>query len=97
MILIGENLNVTSRTTGGAFRQRHPGAIRICGRQRLWPGVDLIDINLGPARRGGPELMEWVVKTVQQVTNTPLSLESPSQEAKGPPLKPLFTVLWMEN
>jgi 5-methyltetrahydrofolate corrinoid/iron sulfur protein methyltransferase len=44
-------------------------------------GVDYIDINLGPARKGGGELMEWVVKTVQEVVDTPLYLDTINAEA----------------
>ena len=38
--------------------------------------VDFIDINLGPARKGGEELMAWVVQTVQEVTDIPLALDT---------------------
>ncbi|MBC8461645.1 MAG: dihydropteroate synthase, partial [Deltaproteobacteria bacterium] len=45
-------------------------------------GADFIDINLGPARKGGPELMEWVVKTVQEVVDdVPLALDTSNIEA----------------
>ena len=44
--------------------------------------MDWIDINLGPARKGGPELMEWVVQTVQEVVpDVPLSLDTSNIEA----------------
>ena len=44
-------------------------------------GMDMIDINLGPARKDGPELMEWVVKTVQDVVDLPLSLDTTNIDA----------------
>lgn len=51
-------------------------------------GVDLIDINLGPARKAGAELMEWVVKTVQEVVpHIPLSLDTTNVEAMEAGLK----------
>ena len=31
--------------------------------------MDFIDINLGPAKKDGPELMPWVVQTVQEVVD----------------------------
>jgi 5-methyltetrahydrofolate corrinoid/iron sulfur protein methyltransferase len=45
--------------------------------------VDRIDINLGPARKGGPELMQFVVKTVQETIgdNPPLCLDTSNIEA----------------
>jgi len=44
-------------------------------------GVDMLDINLGPARKSGPEIMEWVIKTVREVTDLPLSLDTTNIEA----------------
>ena len=56
MILIGESINVMSKT-------------------------------LGPARRGGDELMKWVVITVQAVTDMPLSLDTTNPVAMEAGLK----------
>lgn len=38
--------------------------------------MDYLDVNIGPARKAGDELMEWVVKVVQEVTDKPLSLDT---------------------
>jgi 5-methyltetrahydrofolate corrinoid/iron sulfur protein methyltransferase len=38
-------------------------------------GMDYIDINLGPAKKDGHELMPWVVEVVQDVVpDLPLAL-----------------------
>jgi 5-methyltetrahydrofolate corrinoid/iron sulfur protein methyltransferase len=81
MKLIGENLNVISKKIGEAFKERDPGPIREMAIAEAKAGVDLIDINLGPARKAGPELMEWVVRTVQEVVDLPLSLDTTNVEA----------------
>lgn len=81
MMLIGENLNVIAKKIGEALKERDPGPIREMAEAEVKAGVDLIDINLGPARKAGPELMEWVVKTVQEVTDLPLSLDTTNVEA----------------
>ncbi len=40
-------------------------------------GADILDINLGPATKGGPEMMEWVVSVVQEaVPDTRLCLDT---------------------
>lgn len=87
MKLIGENLNVINKKIGEALKQRDPGPIREMAEAETKAGVDLIDINLGPARKAGPELMEWVVTTVQEVTNLPLSLDTTNIEAMEAGLK----------
>jgi len=81
MIRIGENLNVMVKKIGAAMAERNPGPIRELALAEAKAGVDYIDINLGPARREGGPLMEWVVKTVQEVVDTPLYLDTINIEA----------------
>ena len=76
MILIGENLNVISQTLGPALKERNAGPIEEMAKAETEAGIDLIDLNIGPARRGGDELMDWVVNTVQAVTDKQLSLDT---------------------
>ena len=76
MILIGENLNIMSQTIGPALRERNPKPIQELAKAEAEAGVDYLDINIGPARKAGDELMDWVVKTVQEVTDLPLSLDT---------------------
>jgi 5-methyltetrahydrofolate corrinoid/iron sulfur protein methyltransferase len=82
MLLIGESLNVISKKIGRAFKERDPLPIQQEAKKQKERGMDFIDINLGPARKGGPELMEWVVKTVQEVVDdVPLALDTSNIEA----------------
>lgn len=83
MLLIGENLNVINRVIGKAFKERDPRPIAEEAKRQKEKGVDWIDVNLGPARKGGPELMEFVVKTIQEeIGDTPpLSLDTSNIEA----------------
>jgi len=81
MILIGENLNVISQTLGPALRERNADPIEEMAREETKAGIDLIDLNIGPARRGGDELMTWVVNTVQAVTDKMLSLDTTNLDA----------------
>jgi 5-methyltetrahydrofolate corrinoid/iron sulfur protein methyltransferase len=83
MLLIGENLNVINKTIGKAFKEMDPGPIADEAKKQKEKGMDWIDINLGPARKGGPELMEFVVKTVQEAIgdSIPLCLDTSNIEA----------------
>jgi 5-methyltetrahydrofolate corrinoid/iron sulfur protein methyltransferase len=83
MLLIGENLNVIKTVIGKAFKAKDPGPIVEEAKRQKEKGVDWIDINLGPARKGGPELMEFVVKTVQEAIgdSPPLCLDTSNVEA----------------
>ena len=47
----------------------------------------ILDLNIGPARKAGDEFMSWVVKTVQEVTPKPLSLDTTNPVAMEAGLK----------
>ena len=76
MILIGENINMMSQTIGPALKDRDPKPIQDLARAETDAGVDYLDLNIGPARKTGGELMPWVVNTVQEVTDKLLSLDT---------------------
>jgi 5-methyltetrahydrofolate corrinoid/iron sulfur protein methyltransferase len=81
MLRVGENLNVMIKKIGQAMKDRDPKPIQELAIAEAKAGVDFIDINLGPARKGGGELMEWIVKVVQEVVDTPLYLDTINPEA----------------
>jgi len=87
MILIGENLNVISQTLGPALKERNAAPIQEMAKAETAAGIDLIDLNIGPARKGGDELMAWVVATVQSVTDKMLSLDTTNMDAMEAGLK----------
>ncbi len=77
MFLIGESLNVISTKIGRAYKERDPGPIQEEALHQKKMGMDYIDINLGPAKKDGHELMPWVVQTVQEVVDDiPLALDT---------------------
>lgn len=88
MYLIGESLNVISKKIGTAFRERDPKPIREEALFQKEKGMDYIDINLGPAKKDGHELMPWVVQTVQEVVpDVPLALDTSNIDAIEAALK----------
>jgi 5-methyltetrahydrofolate corrinoid/iron sulfur protein methyltransferase len=87
MKLIGENLNIVSKTYGPALKERNAGPIQALVKAQAEAGMDYIDINIGPARKDGENFMEWVVKTVQEVTDIPLSLDTTNPIAMEAGLK----------
>jgi len=85
MVLIGENLNIMSQTLGPALRGRDPKPVQEMAKSET--DVDYIDLNIGPARKAGDEMMEWVVNTVQAVTDKSLSLDTTNPVAMEAGLK----------
>lgn len=77
MILFGESLNVISTKIGRAYRERDPKPIQEEALEQKEKGMDYIDINLGPAKKDGHELMPWVCQVVQEVVpEIPLLLDT---------------------
>jgi 5-methyltetrahydrofolate corrinoid/iron sulfur protein methyltransferase len=76
MILIGENLNIMSKTLGPALKERQAIPVQEMAKAQNAVDVDYIDLNIGPARKSGEEFMSWTVQTVQEVTAKHLSLDS---------------------
>jgi len=88
MLLIGESLNVISKKIGQAFKERDPKPIQEEALFQKEKGMDYIDINLGPAKKDGHELMPWVVETVQEVVDDiPLALDTSNIDAIAAALK----------
>lgn len=79
--VVAENINIMSKYTGNAMREKNPKPIQEWAEKLTERGADVLDLNLGPARKGGPEMMQWLVKTVQEVTDLPLFLDTTNNEA----------------
>src|SRR5208283_4426166 len=87
MILIGEELNVMSKTIGQGIKDRDAGPIRECIAEQVKNKMDYLDLNVGPVKKDPVGTMEWLVKTVQEITDTPLCLDTTNVAAMEAGLK----------
>lgn len=87
MILVGENINIISKTIGPALKEREPKPIQKMAKAEADAGMDYLDLNIGPARKAGDELMTWLINIVQEVTDKPLSLDTTNPLATEAGLK----------
>ena len=81
MLLIAESINIMSQTIGPALRERNAKPIQELAKAEAAAGADLLDVNIGPARKEGEKFMEWAVRTVQEATTLPLSLDTTNPQA----------------
>lgn len=81
MLVIGEKINVMSKSLGAAMRERDKKPIQDVALAQVNAGAGMLDVNLGPATKGGPETMTWLVETIQEVTDTRLCLDTTNAEA----------------
>jgi cobalamin-dependent methionine synthase I len=78
---IAESINIMGNRTGSAMRARDPGPIVEMAHEEVADGGDFLDLNIGPARKDGPDLMPWIVRVVEEVTDCPLSLDTTNADA----------------
>jgi 5-methyltetrahydrofolate corrinoid/iron sulfur protein methyltransferase len=71
-----ESINIMSKTIGPAIRERNKVPIQKMAVEETEAGADFLDLNLGPARKAGDETMDWLVRTVEEVVDTPLILDT---------------------
>ena len=79
--MIAENLNVMDKTLRQAMKERKKEPLQKIAREAAKRGLDVLDLNIGPARKDGPSLMEWVIAAVREVADLPLSLDTTNIEA----------------
>ena len=88
MLVIGEKVNIMSKSVGEAMKERDPAPIQEMAVRQVEAGANILDVNLGPATKNGPEMMEYVVDVVQEaVPGVRLCLDTMNPEAMAAGLK----------
>lgn len=87
VVCVGENINIMSKTIGPAIKERRAEPILEMARHEEKVGIDYLDLNIGPSRKAGEEVMDWLVKALQREVNKPLSLDTTNPAAMEAGLK----------
>jgi len=87
IVTIAESINIMSKSIGPAMKERNPKPIQEMAIAQAEAGADFLDVNIGPARKAGDEMMEWLVKTIHEVIDLPLSLDTTNPVAMEAGLK----------
>ena len=78
LIVVGERINGQFPQVARAIDARDAKFVQDLARAQVDAGATYLDINTGPGRDDAPAAMVWLVKTVQDVTDVKLALDSPS-------------------
>lgn len=81
MILVGEGIHVISKQINAAVQDRNPGPTQELARLQEQAGADYLDLNLGLLSKNPVETMQWVVGTVQNAVDLPLSIDTLNSDA----------------
>ncbi len=87
MLIIGENITIGTEAVQKAIAERDAEFIQRKAVAQVEHGAGMLDLNIGPQKRHGVEVMEWIVDTVQEVVDVPLSLDTTNVAALEAGLK----------
>jgi 5-methyltetrahydrofolate corrinoid/iron sulfur protein methyltransferase len=76
MQIIGENIHIISPRVKDAVAERDIKFFQDLAVQQVDAGADMLDLNIGPQKKAGHEIMPWLVKGIQEVVDVPLSLDT---------------------
>jgi 5-methyltetrahydrofolate corrinoid/iron sulfur protein methyltransferase len=77
MFIIGERINGMFKLVARAIADRDDEAIADLARRQVEAGAQALDINTGPTEGDPVEVMRWLVETVQEAVDVPLSIDTP--------------------
>jgi len=81
MIIIGELINASRKEVKKAIETGDSEAIQKIAKDQAEHGADYIDVNAGIFVDQEADYLSWLVKTVQEVTDIPCAIDSPSPKA----------------
>ena len=87
MECIGESIHIISQGVRTAVENRDKAFIQDLAKRQVEKGATYLDLNIGPQKKAGAEVMPWIVETVQEVTDVPLSLDTTNPVAMEAGLK----------
>ncbi len=81
MLIIGERINTSRKAIEPLVKERNVEGVVEEARRQVEAGAQYLDVNCGTLREEEPEALEWLVRTVQEAVDVPLSIDTPNPEA----------------
>ncbi|MBS3784321.1 MAG: dihydropteroate synthase [Anaerolineae bacterium] len=81
MYIIGENIHVVSPAVARAIEQRDAKFFQDMAVRQVDAGASAVDLNIGPQKKAGHEILPWLVETVEEVVDAPLVFDTTNLDA----------------
>jgi len=81
MYIIAENIHVVSPAVAQAIKERDAKFFQDMAVRQVDAGASAVDLNIGPQKSEGEELLPWLVKTVEEVVDVPLVFDTTNLNA----------------
>jgi 5-methyltetrahydrofolate corrinoid/iron sulfur protein methyltransferase len=76
MYIIGENIHILSPRVKEALAAKDQKFFQDLAVRQVEAGASCLDLNIGPQKKAGHEILPWLVNVVQEVTDVPLCLDT---------------------
>jgi len=76
MLIVGELINGMYKSIAQAVAKKDKAAIQRVALDQVKAGACMLDLNVGPYEKDPVGAMNWLVETVQEVTDAGLSIDS---------------------
>jgi len=76
MLVIGELINGMYQNVKKAIQAKDKSAIQKLAKDQVAAGADVLDVNVGPASADPKAAMKWLVQSIREAVNAPLSIDS---------------------
>lgn len=69
MKLIGENIHIISKKTRENIENRNKEFVQDLAKRQIDAGIDWVDLNIGPARKGWEGVMNWLSSSILEISH----------------------------
>ena len=76
MYIIGENIHIISPAVKLALKERDGEYFKTSAIKQVEAGAQCVDLNLGPRKKDWEEVFPWMIKTVEEVVDVPLCIDT---------------------
>jgi 5-methyltetrahydrofolate corrinoid/iron sulfur protein methyltransferase len=76
MYIIGENIHIISPSVKKAIAERDEKFFQDTAVRMVDAGADAVDLNIGPQKKHGHEILPWLVEVVEKVVDVPLVFDT---------------------
>lgn len=81
LFIVGERINTSRKPIDKAVRARDVAYLQREAVEQVKAGAQMVDVNAGTFLEEEPEVLTWLVRTVQEAVDAPLCIDSPNPAA----------------
>jgi len=81
MYIIGENIHIISPRVKDAVQNKDTEFFKESALKQVEAGANAVDLNIGPQKKRGHEILPWLVQTVESVVDVPLVFDTTNLDA----------------